>query len=277
MPESVEQVKAAALSLLLTVLSHLLLRRDRLNGTMARMKAAFRLDSDRLTIPSGDRRLAAVYVSAGEGTPAAVLCHGIGEVVEYWGTIQELLRASGVSSLAFDYSGYGKSTGYISTTHCEEDAIAAYHELARRGHESVVLVGFSLGSGVACAVASRIDVSGLVLCEAFSTFREAGLAKGFPRWVTRWVPDVWRTVDGVKELDMPVLVVHSDEDRLFPLSMAKRVAEAAGSGAELIVMNGLRHDAPVFAPTEGYWQPIAAWIKLRCSEGAVRRLHPARS
>jgi alpha-beta hydrolase superfamily lysophospholipase len=259
-------MRQTLLTLLLNVTSRMLLRSDRMNGIMEQMLSAFPFAKGRLVIPSGKRRLSAVYVSAGDDTPAVVVCHGIGELVEYWGKVQGLLKEMGVSSLVFNYSGYGTSTGHLSTAHCEEDAIAACRELAGRGHRSIVLLGFSLGSGVAAAVASRVDIDGLVLCEGFSTLREAGIAMGFPRWVTRAVPDVWDTVHRVSALKMPVLVVHSDVDGLFPLSMAQRVAEACRPRGKLIVINGLSHNAPIFTPTEEYWQPISDWVKQRSSE-----------
>jgi pimeloyl-ACP methyl ester carboxylesterase len=259
-------MRQGILSFLLTVISRMLLRSDRLSGRMARVLGEFSLDKERLVIPSGGRRLSAVYVSAGEDTPAVLICHGIGELVEYWGKVQGLLKEMGVSSLVFNYSGYGTSSGFISAARCEEDAMAAYRELVDRGHQSIVLLGFSLGSGIGCAVASRVDVDGLVLCEGFSSFREAGIVMDFPRWMTRVVPNVWDTVQRVGGLEMPVLVVHSDTDDLLPLSMAERVAEACGPRGELIVVNGLSHNAPIFAPTEEYWRPIAAWVKERSSE-----------
>ena len=256
-------MRGVLLSLLLTVTSRMLLRSDRLNGTMELMLRDFPFEAERLVIASSGRRLSAVYVSAGDGTRAVLICHGIGELVEYWGKVQGLLKTMGVSSLVFNYSGYGKSSGFISVGHCEEDAIAAYRELADRGHRSIVLLGFSLGTGVGSAVAPRIDVDGLVLCEGFSTLREAGAAMGFPIWLTRMVPDVWDTVRRVGKLDMPVLVVHSDVDGLFPMTMAKQVAEACGPKGEFIEVSGLTHNAPIFAPTEEYWGPIAAWVKRR--------------
>ena len=95
------------------------------------MLSAFSFDQERLIIPSGERRLSAVYVSAGEDTPAVLICHGIGELVEYWGKVQGLLRDMGVSSLVFNYSGFGTSSGTVSAAHCEEDAIAAYQRACR--------------------------------------------------------------------------------------------------------------------------------------------------
>src|ERR1700722_18639200 len=155
MPAGGKAVRQVFLSFVLTLISRMLLRRDRENGIWEHALRDFPFAKQRMVIRSGRRRLAAVYVSAGDDTPALLLCHGIGELVEYWGGVQAMLKTMGVSSLVFNYSGYGESTGYISVAHCEEDAVAAYRELAARGHRSIVLLGFSLGSAVTSAVASR--------------------------------------------------------------------------------------------------------------------------
>ena len=95
---------------------------------------------------------------------------------------------------------------------------------------------------------------------------------GFPRWMTLAVPDSWQTVRRVSEVEIPVLVVHSDGDDLFPVAMARRVAEASGAHGELIVVHGLSHNAPIFTPTASYWQPIADWVKERRSVVPAERL-----
>lgn len=264
-------MRQGALSVFLTVISRLILRDDQRSGRMGRILDAFSFSEGRLVISSASRRLSAVYVEAGEDTPAVLICHGIGERVEYWAGAQELLKRMGVSSLVFNYSGYGESTGCVSTANCEEDALAAYRELIDRGHRSIFLLGFSLGTGVSVAVASRMDVDGVVLCQGFSSVRDAGMAMGFPRWMTYVVPDVWNTVHCVGELEMPMLVVHSDVDGLFPLSMAEQVAKASGGRAKLIVIRGVSHNAPIFAPTEEYWQPIAEWVKGRSASVVAGR------
>lgn len=249
------------------MISRLLVWRDRRSGAVERISKAFPFSEGRLTIVSGRRRLSAVYVSAGENTPAILICHGIGELVEYWAGVQWMLKEMGVSSLVFNYSGYGESSGWVSGVNCEEDAIAAYGELVRRGHCSIFLLGFSLGTGVSCAVAAYVEADGLILCEGFSSFREAAVALGVWRWATYTVPDRWATVDRVSRLKMPVVVVHSYEDELFPMSMAKRVADACEPRGELIVAHGLSHNAPIFSPTVGYWGPVVEWVKRRSFVG----------
>jgi uncharacterized protein len=270
-------VRDRVLSLILTVISRAIFRRDRNNGKMKRILDAFSFAEQRLVLQSEDRRLSAVYVSAGNDAPAVLICHGIGEVVEYWGRVQEAFREMGVSSLVFNYSGYGESSGTITAAHCEEDVIAAYRALIDRGHHSIVLLGFSLGTGISCAAASRVDVDGLILCEAFSTFREGAMAIGCPQWLTRTVPDVWDTAGRVCGLRVPALVVHSDADELFPMTMAERITAACGPRGELIVANGLVHDAPIYTAAPVYWQPIADWIKRRSVEAGKEESPVARN
>jgi uncharacterized protein len=187
------------LSVALDVIGRVFLRRDRENGEMQRLLDAFAFEQERLTIRSEDRDLSAVYVRASDDAPVFLICHGIGEQVEYWSGVQKLLKAMDISSLVFNYSGYGASTGRVSVTHCEEDAIAAYRELKGRGHRSIFLLGFSLGSGVVSAVAPKLKVDGVVICQGYSTLREAALAFGFRRWMTRAMPDVWHNVRGLNE------------------------------------------------------------------------------
>jgi uncharacterized protein len=260
------------LSLCLTAVSWTLLSCDWLTGRMRRLLAGFPFEKNRLIIPSGDRKLSAVYVSAGENTPAVLICHGIGERVEYWARVQAMFQELGVSSLVFNYSGYGASSGSISTANCEEDATSAYAELVRRGNHPVFLLGFSLGSGVACAIASNTQVNGIILCEGYSTLREAALAFGFPGWMTRMVPNVWDTVHSIKDLQLPVLVVHSDRDELFPLPMAHGVVEACGLRGQLVLIRGVVHNGPILAPEKDYWRPVVEWMNQHLTDDPAEKL-----
>jgi alpha-beta hydrolase superfamily lysophospholipase len=253
-------VSEKLLSLMLATVSRTLLLRDRLTGRMANQLKAFSFEDERLVLLSGGRKLSAVYISAGQAAPVFLICHGIGERVEYWQDVQTLLKKIGISSLVFNYGGFGASTGTVCRSHCEEDAVTAYKELVRRGVRSIFLLGFSLGTGVVTAIASHVDADGVILCEGFSSLREAGLAAGLPRWLTLLTPDAWPTAKRVSELDIPILVVHSEDDRLFPFSMAEKVMSGCKQG-EQIVVAGYSHNAPIFEAAESYWEPIASWAK----------------
>jgi alpha-beta hydrolase superfamily lysophospholipase len=235
-----------------------LMARDAMLGKTRRFRRTEA--GERFFFASGDRRLAGVWAAAGEGAPAILLCHGIGETVWHWSAVQGFLRERGVASMAFNYSGYGESSGRIRAEHFDEDLVAAYAELRRRVGPGarVSVLGFSLGSGIAGNGVRRLTPApaGLFLCEAFPSFREAVQALGVPRQVARAFPDIWRTEDTVRSLQMPVCVVHSDGDRLFPVQMARRIASACSG--DLVVVAGLSHNEPYLKPTEAYWGPIVA-------------------
>ncbi len=201
--------------------------------------------AERVRIASGSGWLDAVWVRpevATEARAAVLICHGIGEVVEHWARAQELLAERGVASLVFNYSGCGRSRGRFGAEQCERDAQAAFWWMRERmPGVAVTLLGFSLGSGVAAAVVGRIPVSGLVLCEAYTSFREAVRCAGAPGWACGLAPDVWRTEAALGACGVPVLVVHGERDGLFPVAMAERLARAAGERGELVVVEGMGH------------------------------------
>ncbi len=199
----------------------------------------------------------AAWVVPEEPWAALLICHGIGETVEHWPRAQALLAEQGIASLVFNYSGFGRSTGRVSPEHCERDALAAYAWLRERlPAVPVTLLGFSLGTGVATAVCSQLEVRGLILCEGYTSLRAAVKSLGLPQ---SWIVDVWRSAETLTGCRVPLLVVHGKRDRLFPVAMGKALAEA-GSG-ELAVIEEMGHpDLHAKARPED-WQIIVDWIQ----------------
>jgi len=216
----------------------------------------------RHAIMSGGRMLDAVLVKPHEESRAALLiCHGIGETVEYWAGVQHLLASNCVASLVFDYSGYGKSGGVVDWRQCEEDAVASFEYLRAIGVGAPAsLLGFSMGSGIATAILPRINPDRLVLCAAFTSFRDAACSLGAPRMCAGVLPAIWCGEVPLRGWRRPVLIVHGERDRKFPVSMARRVAEWCGPGTELVVATGHRHNEPFLRPQMAFWGPVAKWL-----------------
>jgi alpha-beta hydrolase superfamily lysophospholipase len=213
-------------------------------------------------IPSGRHLVDAVLAvpESGEARAAVLLCHGIGETVQHWIGVQRLLAEQGVASLVFDYAGYGRSTGFFNARQSEEDAVAAFHFLRERVVAlPVALLGFSLGSGIAVAVLDRVRADGLVLGAAFTSLRNGARSVGIPGWLGFGVPPIWRTEETLRACSVPVLLVHGDRDRLFPVSMAMALKDCCGSEAELVIVPGLAHDEPFYRPTASYWDRVAGF------------------
>ncbi len=259
----------AAFSCAISCVSRFMIFRDRVLGWTKRGRAPVGIHErvSRHAISSAAHLpahvLDAVFVEpavvAGRG--AVLLCHGIGETVEQWFGVQQLLAANGVASLVFDYSGYGKSNGRPHWEQFELDAIAAFAVLRKLapGLRATVL-GFSLGSGVAIAAIDRLGADRLILCEGFTSFRHAAVSIGIPRAFARLVPPIWHAQQRLAECKTPVLIVHGEKDRLFPIAMARELAGWCEPRAEVVVVPNTTHNQPFSKPHISYWGPIIDWV-----------------
>ncbi len=248
----------------LTCTSRVVQIRDRLLGRIprTRLECAGIAVAKRL-IPSGKNQLDAVFVRPSNTLPqaAVLICHGIGEVVSQWFPIQRIFAENGIASLVFDYSGYGRSTGFIDSTQCEQDAIAAFEVLRHLAPAiPISLLGFSLGTGVAPAILDRVEADRLVLCGGYSSFRKAARAAWIPGFLSPLVPPIWSAADALRDCCLPILIVQGDRDRLFPMQMGHDLLSCCGSQAELLVLPARSHNAPFYKPEMAYWGPILAWL-----------------
>jgi alpha-beta hydrolase superfamily lysophospholipase len=243
--------------------SRALMARDRLLGLPRKAPPDAGTSSLSLRIRSGESDLNAVLARPAAAMPTAgvLICHGIGETVEHWEAAQRLLSMEGVASLVFNYSGYGRSTGRIHAAQFEHDAIAAFRTLEELlPAVPISLLGFSLGSGIATAIVTKVNAKGLVLCAAFTSLREAA-CRILPRAVAHLLPNIWNTQDALRICAIPVLIVHGEADRLFPARMGRELADLCAAKHELVLMPELGHNDPIYRPQSSYWALIATRVR----------------
>lgn len=246
-----------------TAISRALMLRDRVLGRMRRIRVAASHPAriDHFSVACGNRGLDAVFVQpSGLAAQAALLiCHGIGEIVDHWIAAQTLLARHGVASLVFDYSGYGRSPGPVDWRSCEEDAVAAFRFLQSLTPAlPVSILGFSMGSGIAAAVAGRIPAENLFLCSAFTSYRDAACVLGLPRAFAAALPPIWDGAASLRRCTLPVLVVHCEQDRAFPVWMATRLASLCEPRADLVIVPDHAHNQAFYRPSLAYWNHILA-------------------
>jgi alpha-beta hydrolase superfamily lysophospholipase len=260
-----ENVSRFAFTAVVTVVSRTLIFRDKL---LRRLKPA-KIDDCALQsssihrIASGKNILDAVFVApSGNSARAALLiCHGIGETVDHWPRAQNLLASQGVASLVFDYAGYGKSTGRVDWKQCEDDAVAAFAFLkALLPDLPLSVLGFSMGTGIAGAVMNRIAPQHLILCSSFTSFQAAAHILGVPRILSSLVPPIWNTLDSIPHFSAPVLILHCEQDRVFPVQMATELASLSGARAKLIVVKNHKHNEPFYRPQLEYWDHVVSCL-----------------
>ena len=223
-----------------------------------------------ITIDSDGRSLQAWVVNAGAYTPALLLFHGNGETIHDFAQVQAYLYQRHVSSMSFDYSGFGASTGKATVQNLNEDAKAAWRVFAKWAgsvHPKFVL-GYSLGTGVALHNVSAFTPQplGVIVYGAFSSAKNmvSYISPGLPVWLKPIMPDLWDNVEAAASMREPLLVVAGMNDTNVPPSMGRRIAlfaQAANSDSRFVLIPGVDHGGIVEDDAmDAVWTPILAFV-----------------
>lgn len=192
-------------------------------------------------------RLHGWWVPAGpKDAPVVVFFHGNGGNISHRLERLRLLRAAGASVFMFDYRGYGRSEGKPSEDGTYRDAEAALRWLESEKHlepSRLVYHGESLGCGVAVELARRRPPAGLVFDSGFTSVLEMG-RKIFPHlpvsWLVRYKYD---NLAKIKDLHVPLLVLHSPQDDIVPYEMGRRIFETANEPKTFVNLRGGHNEA----------------------------------
>lgn len=141
-----------------------------------------------------------------------------------------------------NYRGYGGSTGKPTESGLFSDAIAIYDHLISR-HQSLAVVGRSLGSGVAMYLAANRPVNRLVLITPYDSVL-ALAKKQFPLFpISLLLKDQYDSLSLAKDVKAPVLIIAGDQDRLIPVVHSEKLFNEFGSGiAQMVVIAGAGHN-----------------------------------
>lgn len=201
-----------------------------------------------LTTPDG-LRLHAWFFPAAKSSPRArfvmLFCHGNGGNLTSRPGYYRAILETGVSLLAFDYRGYGRSEGEPSEAGTYTDAATAYAWLRARGFapEHILVWGESLGGDIASHVAATHSVGGLVLQSSFTSIPDIG-AEVFPWLPVKMISRIkYDTHSRLPHLKCPVVVLHSRADTTIGFHHAERNFAAAREPKALLEIHGDHNDA----------------------------------
>lgn len=198
-------------------------------------------ERDLVMIPGADgTRLAALHLKNPSARFTVLFTHGNAEDIGHSRPLLEELRAAGFSVVAYDYRGYGLSTGARpSVAGALRDADAVYRFVVDSLHvdpTTLIVHGRSVGTGPATHIASHHAVGGLIL--------ESGFVSAF-RVLTRWplLPfDRFRNLAELSRVTAPVLVMHGTEDEVIAFWHGQRLFDAARGPKAHLWVKGAGHN-----------------------------------
>ena len=149
--------------------------------------------------------------------------------------------------LIMDYRGFGGSEGNINRPeYLLEDAVLWYDWITKNyQHDNIIIVGKSLGTGVATYVASKRKSSLLMLITPYDALYRVANNK-YP-----WLPVKFLlkylipSIDWLKDIKQPIRIIHGTHDETIPAQRAQSYFEEAkklNKDVQILWLSGALHD-----------------------------------
>ena len=114
-----------------------------------------------------------------------------------------------------NYRGYGRSTGSPDEKGIYSDALKVFDSIDVKP-ESIVLIGRSLGSGVATYVASKREISKLVLITPFDSIQSVAQSKLLVYPMSFLLTQKFLSAERVKHIKSKCLILIAANDEVIP-------------------------------------------------------------
>lgn len=237
---------------------------------VAASAAKFSLHEQRVSYPSTDGvKLTAWIVPAKPVNEVngmwMLICHGnlgnigFGRRPEFYA----YTRDTGVNLFAFDYRGYGESSGSPDEQGLYADAQASYDYLTKTLHiapDHIIIFGHSLGSGVAIELASKVPAAALVIEGAYTSVAQRG-QELYPLLPIALVSTQrFPSIDRIGAITMPKLFLHSPEDSIIPYAHGQRLYAAARGAKRFVDVKG-GHENAFRVDKAKYYGAIAEMLR----------------
>lgn len=171
--------------------------------------------------------IAYVHLRAAEGMPTLLYSHGNAEDLADSQSLYDEFHASGIGVIAYDYPGYGLSTGKPDEASSQRAIMAVWKHLTTTGIKpsSIVITGRSVGGGPSVWLASQTEPAGLILFSTFKSTFTTAFDLPFPLFPRDRFPNLQR----IRTYDRPLLVIHGEDYEVIPVSHGRELVAACTS------------------------------------------------
>jgi hypothetical protein len=200
--------------------------------------------AERFEIPTTGATLEGWWVENPRATTPAV-------VLYFGGNAEDVLYTAGAASsidaravVVANYRGYGGSTGEPGQKALYEDGLALYDYAIKRGAapEHVVVMGRSLGSGVASMLAGSRPVRAAILVTPFDSL--AAVAAGhYPFLPVRLLlRHPFPSTDWAQRTHAPALIIAAERDSVVPATHARKLFDAWAAPKQFHILPQTGHN-----------------------------------
>ena len=140
-----------------------------------------------------------------------------------------LIKDFDINFLIVAYRGFSGNKGKPTEEGLYEDAKYTLDWLRKQkiSDDQIIIYGESLGTAISVEVAQNKKFAGIILESPFTSMVEAGKHYYFYLPVSLLLKDRYQTLDKLKNIKIPILVMHGKKDKIVPFNMGKQVFEKA--------------------------------------------------
>ena len=207
-----------------------------------------------INIPFEGGSINGLKFSAAEPKGAILFFHGNFGDASGWGAYGADFAALGYDFYIFDYPGYGKSDGKISSQDqlfASADAMSRY-VLAQHSPRKLAMIGYSIGSGIAAQQAAKWDAARLILLAPYFSFERLAHEKipFVPKFLIRYKIPTAEFLQAVRGTQ--ITLIHGAADELIPVQHCRDLAGSLKAGDLFYEIPDARHNGLLAMP--GIWE-----------------------
>ncbi len=216
-----------------------------------------------ITIKNGDVKLVGWFIKGEISEKKPLIIYFGGNAEEVSGNLPSIDRYKNESFLFINYRGYGDSEGRPGQKELFADALVIYDEIVKREQlspEHIVLLGRSLGSGVAVHLADQRPVKAIILVTAFDKLADVAQSH-YPIFPVKWL--LKHPFDSVKtaaRVRQPALNIMAENDRIIPNRFSENLMRNWGGPTTSVLIRGADHnDIDMY---DEYWDAINNFLDI---------------
>ena len=205
--------------------------------------AGFPQAEEHVLTTSDGEKVIVWHVPPKPGRDVVLFFHGNGDSLAGLAGRFKAITADGTGLVALSYRGYAGSSGAPSEDGLLRDGTAAYSFAAERyDAQRIVAWGFSLGTGVAVAVASEHPVRKLILEAPYTSIADVAAAKFRFIPVRLLIRDPLHSDERIARVTVPLLIVHGAQDRTIPIAFGEQLFALAHEPKQFVRIPEGGHD-----------------------------------
>ncbi len=206
-------------------------------------KFDFKENFEELNIPSFDsKKINGLLFKTPNPKGLVFYLHGNAGMLDTWGNNSRIFTDLGYDFFILDYRGFGKSEGEIeSENQVNKDIQIVYNELSKRyNSQEIIIIGYSIGTGLATYLASNQNCKALILQAPFYNFNEFSKnhVPYFPDFLKKFE---FKTNENIVKIKSPIYIFHGNNDQLIPFENSLKLKKLLKPNDSLFELENQDH------------------------------------